>query len=241
MHTHDMNEIQNRPTLPPYEVRWHAAGTFAPADTVRYVSHYPVTLADGSTLELPLRALPDEQGAIALLMSNQTPFSIEDVLAPLMTDAARPFQPEAIVAVPTMGLDYARLVARHLGLADYTALGLSRKFWYDEALSECVTSSTSPDQTKRIYLDPALLSRVRGRRVVLVDDVINTGASAVAAIRLLLRAGAQVEGLVVALTEGSAWRGALAGLGPAWPQKVRSAGHIPLFTRAAGGGWQALP
>ena len=42
-------------------------------------------------------------------------------------------------------------------------------------------SSTSPTQRKSLYLDPALHSRVAGKRVGLVDDVINTGASAVAA------------------------------------------------------------
>ena len=241
MSSTDFSQERGRSVLSPYQVRWHAAGGFVNADHETYQSYFPVSLVDGSTLELPLRPLPGGQGAIALLMSNQTPFAIEDVLAPLMADAARTFSPEAIVAIPTMGLDYARLVARRLGLADYTALGLSRKFWYDEALSECVTSSTSPNQAKRIYLDPALLSRVQRKRVVLVDDVINTGASAVAAIRLLVRAGAQVEGLVVALTEGSAWCEELSKLAIDWPGKVRSAGHIPLFSRSEGGGWLALP
>jgi adenine/guanine phosphoribosyltransferase-like PRPP-binding protein len=236
----DAAEGQTQAALPPYEVHWRAAGE-GPAEAGPLTSHYPVRLADGSTLELPLRALPGGEAAIALLMSNQTPFAVEDVLAPLLTEAARAFQPEAIVAVPTMGLDYARLVARGLGFSGYTALGLSRKFWYDEALSECVTSSTSPGQAKRLYLDPGLLSRVRGKRVVLIDDVINTGASALAAIRLLQRAGAQVEGLVVALTEGQAWRSVLSDLGAPWPGNVRSAGHIPLFVRAETGGWLPSP
>lgn len=235
-----LSYLQSTRDVAPYEVRWHPPGQF-PSSAAVYTSHYPVPLCDGSTLELPLRSLPEGREAIALLMSNQTPFAIEDGLVPLLVDAARSFQPEAIVAVPTMGLDYARRVARGLGLPDYTALGLSRKFWYDEALSECVTSSTSPGQAKRLYLDPALLSRVRGKRVVLVDDVINTGASAVAAIRLLVRAGAEVQGLVVALTEGHAWRSVLGELGAPWPENVRAAGHIPMFSLTEDGCWAPQP
>jgi len=105
------------------------------------------------------------------------------------------------------------------------------------------TSSPCPASTARRggSTDPALISRVAGRRVVLVDDVINTGASAVAAIRLLQRAGAQVEGLVAALTEGHAWRDALAVLGDGWPGRVHGAGHIPLFDRDADGRWRPDP
>lgn len=229
-------------TLPPYEVHWHPATVSIPAATpTAFTTHYPVRLTDGSVLKLPLRALPGGQQAIALLMSNQTPFPIEDVLAGLMTTQAQALAPQMVAAVPTMGLDYARRVARDLGLPHYAAMGLSRKFWYDEALSEPVVSSTSPDQSKRLYLDPALLDRVARQTVVLVDDVINTGASALAAIRLLHKAGAHVAGLVVALTEGQAWREALAVLGDGWPDKVHAIGHIPLFEAAPAGGWRALP
>lgn len=223
-------------TLPPYAVHWQPAGAATTAAEA-YDDRYPVPLVDGSTLTLPLRALPGGEKAIALLMSNQTSFEVEAALAPLLTELARGYGAEAVAAMPTMGLDYARLVARGLGHAQYAALGLSRKFWYDEALSEPLSSSTSPDQRKRVYLDPALVERVAGRRVLLVDDVINTGTSAAAALRLLQRAGAQVVGLVVTLTEGHAWREVLAGFGTDWPKRVKAAGHIPLFDRRADGRW----
>lgn len=215
--------------LPPYQVHWSEHTVPACTADLPVDTHYPVALRGGGVLELPIRALPNGQQAIALLMSNQTPFAVEDVLVSRMTSLARTFAPEMVAAVPTMGLDYARRVARDLGMPHYVSLGLSRKFWYDEMLSEPVVSSTSPDQAKRLYLDPAMLDRVAGQRVLLVDDVINTGASALAAIRLLERAGAKVCGLVVALTEGHAWREALAGIEPGWPLRVQGVGHIPMF------------
>lgn len=229
--------------LPVYEARWQPAPASAeaagPTATVRG-AHYMVRLVDGSTLELPLRPLPGGDQAIALLMSNQTAFAVEDALRALLVRVAAPLAPDVIVGMPTMGLDYARLAARDLGHADYVALGLSRKFWYRDELSEPVCSATSPGQAKSVYLDPALVARLAGRRTLIVDDVINTGASAVAALRLVRRAGAQVVGILAALTEGHAWRQELAQVGPEWPGQVHALGHIPMFERTATGEWQPI-
>lgn len=227
-------------SLPPYTVHWHPAGETTPVSRDVYTDSYPVRLIDGSVLELPIRPLPGGRQAIALLMSNQTPFTVEDAMAPMLASVARDFDAQGVVAVPTMGLDYGRVIARALGHADMVALGLSRKFWYDDRLSEPVSSSTSPTHQKSLYLDPALVPRVAGRRVVLVDDVINTGTSARSAIRLLQRAGARVQGIVVVLTEGYAWREALEAVGPEWAGRVRGVGHIPLF-EACAGGWRVVP
>lgn len=224
-------------SLPPYVVSWHAAGTVASDQPGIYTDNYPVQLIDGSHLVLPLRPLPGGERAISLLMSNQTPFYVEQALANRLTELVRELEPEMIVAVPTMGLDYARLVAAGIGLPHYVALGLSRKFWYEDTLSESTVSSTSPEQAKSIYLDPALLDRVAGRRVVLIDDVINTGVTAAAAIRLLARAGAKIEALAVVLTEGAVWQTTLAATDGLWAGRILSLGHIPLFKRSAQG-WQ---
>jgi adenine/guanine phosphoribosyltransferase-like PRPP-binding protein len=200
-----------------------------------YRDDYPVILCDGSWLHLPIQPLPGGQEAIALLMSNQTPFEVEKQLGLLLSGLAAEFSPQVIVGIPTLGLDYARIVARDLGFADYVALGNSRKFWYSDELSVPVHSVTSPGANKKLYLDPMLVERVAGKRALIIDDVINTGGSAAAAIELLQHAGAHVIGLGVILIEGEAWKGALARFSPDWSNRVRGLGRIPLFTRAAEG------
>lgn len=222
-----------------YRARWFAAGSVPAPMSPPYQRHYRVPMLSGNALELPLRPLPDGERAIALLMANQTTFAIERSMTELLVTLARGFAPEVIAGVPTLGLDYARTTAQALGMQNYVALGFSRKFWYDDAWSEAASSITSVTG-KRLYLDPALLPRVRGRKVLVVDDVINTGGTAAAAIRLLQRAGAQVVGLVVALSEGHAWRKVLQEIAPDWPQRVRAAGHIPMF-RSVAGGWEPIP
>lgn len=209
-------------TLAAYEARHYPAGQAfeTPAD------RYAVRLSDGSHLELPLRVLPTGDKAIALLMTNQCDFAVEDALAPLMAQAAQEFAPDVIAAVPTMGLDYGRLVARGLGHPHYVALGHSRKFWYDEALSESTTSSTST-KGKQVYLDPALVERIKGKRVVLVDDVVASGGSLSGALALLRQAGADVVAIGTILTEAHDWRERL-GVDAAL---VQGLAHIPQFTR----------
>ncbi|GBQ49318.1 phosphoribosyltransferase [Komagataeibacter sucrofermentans] len=225
-------------TFSAYHATWSPEG--APAAAPPYGETYPVQLPDGSTLTLPLRALPGGEQAIALLMANQTGFAVERELVRLLTEMVGPLAPEAVVGVPTMGLAYARPVAEKLGMGDYVALGHSRKFWYDDSLAIPLTSSTSPDQTKHLYLDPALMERVRGRRVVVIDDVLNTGRTAVAAVRLLERAGACVVAIAAVLTEGWAWRAALEAATPGAVPPVHALGHIPLFGGQAGN-WRPLP
>jgi adenine/guanine phosphoribosyltransferase-like PRPP-binding protein len=200
-----------------------------------YRDHYPVALYNGTLLHLPIQPLPGGREAIALLMSNQTDFAVEKQLGASLCKVAAEFSPEAIVGIPTLGLDYARIVARDLGFPNYVALGNSRKFWYSDEHSVAVHSVTSPGANKKLYLDPMLIERVAGKRTLIVDDVINTGGSAAAAIHLLQNAGAIVIGLCVVLIEGAAWKEALAAFAPDWPQRVRGIGQIPVFIRAAEG------
>jgi adenine/guanine phosphoribosyltransferase-like PRPP-binding protein len=228
-------------TLPePYRVDWAPPDPSEAPRSKCFATSYPVRLVDGSHLILPLKPLPSGDKAVALLMANQTSFEIERRIVGQLTGLVRAVGADAVVGVPTLGLTYASRVAETMGLSDFVALGHSRKFWYDDGLSEVTISSTSPDQNKRVYLDPALLSRVHERRIVVVDDVLNTGGTMAAAVRLLQRAHAEVVAVVAVLTEGWDWHRALARIDLSLPGKVRALGHIPLFGRVSGG-WTPLP
>lgn len=222
-----------------YAARIYPPGHSGPSPLPGQVwrERYRAPLKDGSALELPLTPLPGGEGAIALLMSNQCDFTVTDHLADLLAAEAAALRPDCIAAVPTMGLEYGGLVARKLGQANYAALGFSQKFWYDDVYEE-IRSSTSSSQVKRLYLDPHLWDRVRNKRVLIVDDVINTGASVLAAIRLLRRLGAEVIATLVVLTEGRVWESTLAAPLIAGSSTVQGLGHIPLFVRQ-GDGWAA--
>src|SRR5580704_8696602 len=173
---------------------------------------YPVRLPDGRVLMLPLRQLPTDDLAVASLIANQASHPVLAALADHMAALARSFEAEIIVGLPTLGLVFASLVASRLGQPRYVPLGYSRKFWYDDALSEPVNSITSPDAGKFLRLDPNLLPLIKGRRVALVDDAISTGATTGAAVRLLHKIGAEVAGIIVAMKQTRRWEPSLRAL-----------------------------
>jgi adenine/guanine phosphoribosyltransferase-like PRPP-binding protein len=198
---------------------------------------YPVRLPCGRILVLPLRRLPHGDRAVASLIANQASNSVVAALADHMADLARALDAEVIVGLPTLGLAFASLVAERLAQPRYVPFGYSRKFWYDDALSEPVSSITSPEAGKLLRLDPNLLPLLEGRRVVLVDDAVSTGVTAVAAVRLLQKIGVDVAGMVVAMKQTNRWEMVAAQL-PA-PPVVRAVYGCPLFERSEDG-WVPL-
>ena len=216
-----------------------AAGGFSDEIGDGYSQLYPASLPDGREIALPVRVLPSGDRAVASLIINQASFAVEDALAEAMAREAEAFGPEVVMGVPTLGLPLAANVARRLGHPRMVALGTSRKFWYDETLSEPLRSITSPGEGKRIYLDPRMLPLLESRRFVLVDDVISTGTSILAVLRMLEKAALRPQAIVVAMQQGSAWRGAL-DASPFADIPVRSAIATQLLSRGADGMWHPL-
>ena len=110
------------------------------------------------------------------------------------------------MGLPTLGLALASAVARALGHERYVPLGTSRKFWYRDELSAPLSSVTTPDQKKTLYLDPRMTRVLEGRRVALVDDVISSGASIAAGIALMTRIGVEPVVIGAVMLQSSRWR-----------------------------------
>jgi adenine/guanine phosphoribosyltransferase-like PRPP-binding protein len=212
------------------------AGTHATAPAGGHHGHFPAALPDGRQLLLPIRALPQRPGfGVASLIVNQASFAVHDALVAQMTALATPLAPEVVVAVPTLGLSLGRDVARALGHPRHVPLGTSAKFWYVVALSEPMASITSPSAGKRLYVDPRMLPLLAGRRVLVVDDVVSTGTSLAAVLRLLAKVEVQPIGVAVAMVQTRRWRETLADIWPAEPLGVL---HTPLLAQGDDGGWR---
>jgi adenine/guanine phosphoribosyltransferase-like PRPP-binding protein len=184
-------------------------------------------------VDLPLVALSDDL-TIALLICVDHGVRFAEVAGKELADLMRPAEPEIVVSVATMGIPLAIEASRALGLDDYVILHKTPKIHLGETWAEPVTSITT-EKPQMLRMDPARVSAVRGRRVAVVDDIISTGASTLAALRLVRRMGADPVVIGTLMTEGLGWRAALG----ADADLVRALGSIPLF-RPAGAGSDEL-
>jgi adenine/guanine phosphoribosyltransferase-like PRPP-binding protein len=198
---------------------------------------YPASFEDGRQLLLPIRPLADGERALASLILNQASFEVVDAIAADLAAKLAPFQPEIVVGLPTLGLTLASAVAPMLGHARYAPLGTSRKFWYREDLSVPLASITTPEQAKRLYVDPRMLPLLTGRRVALVDDVISSGASIVAALQLMALCEIEPVALGAAMLQSDRWKERL---GPKWWERTVAVLRSPILSRTADDRWVAL-
>ncbi|KAF7874826.1 hypothetical protein EAF04_002000 [Stromatinia cepivora] len=173
-----------------------------------YKYNYAAQLPDSRFLLLPIRRIIDQpQQAVASLLINQASMDVVDELSDFLAELVRPFHPDVIVGLPTLGLTLAPIVARKLGLKRYIPLGYSRKFWYDESLSASVSSITSPQLgLKRVYLDPHQLPLLLGKKCVIIDDAVSSGATLKTTWDLLERIGCDIVGCGVVMKQGERWK-----------------------------------
>ncbi len=198
-------------------------------------------LPDGDHLWLPFLPLPpDFRTAIAYLAINQCSFEVEDRLSTAMADMVRHLDAEVVVGIPTFGMVLAAPVAKKLGHKRYVPLGYSRKFWYRDEFSVQVSSITSPDVPKTVYIDPRMIERLEGKRVLLVEDVISTGATIEGELKLMEKLSANVVGIVTAVKETNVWVNRLAAIDPALPAKVFAPIRFPLYAKD-GDSWKPVP
>jgi adenine phosphoribosyltransferase len=196
-----------------------------------YTETYPAGIGS-QTVELPLVPIgPDTAISLLMTIDRGVAFMARAgaELAERLSDAC----PEIVSSAATLGIPVAIEVTRALSLDDYLILQKTPKIHLGDALAERLSSITT-EHPQRLLLDRARIPVVAGRRVALVDDVIATGGSMSASLRLLRAAGAHVVAIGSLLVEGSGWRAGLgsdAGL-------VRYLGAIPAFHRVADG-WEA--
>ena len=188
------------------------------------------TAAVGSqTLDLPVIDLSDSL-TIALLITVDHGVGFATKAGRELAERLADLEIDIIVSVATMGIPLAIETTKALGLDDYVILHKTQKIHLADGEWEAVKSITT-DANQRLLFDRARISAVAGKRVAIVDDVISTGASIVAALKLVRKVGGNPVALGCLVTEGNAWR-ELLGEDAAL---VTALGAIPLFHWAEDG------
>ena len=172
------------------------------------------------SVDLPLVALSEEL-TLALLITVDMGVGFMSRAGEELAAVLAPFDVDIVATVATMGIPVAIEVTRALGLDQYVILHKTPKIHLADAVSERVRSITT-DAEQRLLFDRARIPDVAGRRVA---NVVSTGASTGAALRLLRSVGADVVAIGTLVTEASLWESAL-GEDAA---KVHALGTIPVF------------
>ncbi len=182
-------------------------------------------------LDLPVVSLNDHL-ALALLITVDAGVEFMSRAGGELAEILRPYDVDIVATVATMGIPLVVEVTRHLGLDQYVVLHKTPKIHLADAVSEPVRSITT-DAEQRLLFDRARIKDVAAKRVAIVDDVISTGASTGAALRLLRGVGADIVIIGTLVTEASLWRSALGDDA----RKVRALGSIPVFRPDGAGGY----
>lgn len=233
--------IQNPFSLPAHEFwqRIEPAGTYETNPASGYREGFPASFSDKRQLLLPIRERDAGRYALASLIINQASFSVVDELAAALALQLHAQSIDVIIGIPTLGLTLAEATARKLGHARYIALGTSRKFWYDDALSVSMSSITSPDQRKQLFIDPRMLPLLKDKRIAVVDDVVSTGSSMVAALSLMALCDVSPVCIGCAMRQGRRWHSQLAKQASSLEERVFSPLSTPSLIPHPKGGWQS--
>ena len=108
-----------------------------------------------------------------------------------------------IITAEAKGIPLAHEMARQAGNAKYILARKGPKLYMRDIFSVTVNSITTAKE-QRLYLDGADAALMKGKRILIVDDVISTGESLSALEALVEKAGGEICGRMAILAEGDA-------------------------------------
>ncbi len=160
--------------------------------------YYPMTIA-GCARKLPLCPISDSLNIGAFVIFGD----MELTTACAKALVERCPQHDVLITAESKGIPLICEMSRMLGNERYVLARKAPKLYMRNLFSAEVRSITT-DHNQTLYLDGADAEYMRGKRVVLVDDVISTGESMHALEELVTKAGGNIVGRMSILAEGDA-------------------------------------
>ena len=108
-----------------------------------------------------------------------------------------------LITAEAKGIPLAHEMARQAGDAKYFVARKGAKLYMRDLFGVSVRSITT-DAEQHLYLDGADAALMKGKRILVLDDVISTGESLKALEALVEKAGGEICGRMAILAEGDA-------------------------------------
>ena len=152
----------------------------------------------GLTRELPICTVNDKLDIAAFIMFSDVELTV--AWAQELLKKAPDF--DVIITAESKGIPLAYEAARQSG-KNYVVARKSVKLYMTDPISVQVKSITTAN-VQTLYLSQEDVARLKGRKVMILDDVISTGESLTAIEKLVEQAGGNIVGSGAVLAEGDA-------------------------------------
>ena len=160
--------------------------------------HHTMTIA-GVTRDLPLCKVNDELYIGAFVIFGDVELTVacaRDLLK------AAP-EHDILITAESKGIPLVYEMARQSGVNRYLIARKAAKLYMRDVFSTDVTSITTANR-QMLCIDGEDAAYMKGKRVLIVDDVISTGGSLAAVEKLVNQAGGIIVGKMAILAEGAA-------------------------------------
>lgn len=159
---------------------------------------YTIDVA-GVKRDLPLCRLTDDLYIGAFVIFGDV--EMTEVSARALLEKAPDF--DIMVTAESKGIPLAHEMARQSGKNTYILARKAPKLYMKNVIKTEVKSITTA-KVQTLYIDQTDVDRMRGKRVLIVDDVISTGESLHALEALVEQSGGEIVGRMAILAEGDA-------------------------------------
>lgn len=159
--------------------------------------HYEINIA-GLKRKLPLCSINEELYIGAFIMFGDV--EITEVAAEELLKRAPEF--DVIITAESKGIPLAYEMSRQSG-KEYIVARKGPKLYMQEIIETTVNSITT-DYIQKLCLGKSDAEKIRGRRILIVDDVISTGESIRSVEVLIEQVGGNIAGRMTVLAEGEA-------------------------------------
>lgn len=153
----------------------------------------------GLTRELPLCRASDDLDIAAFVMLSDVELT-ERCAEELLKIAPPDF--DIIITAETKGIPLAYEMSKQSGKKYYIGRKSAKLYMTDPIMVE--VKSITTDHVQKLYLSQEDIAEIKGKKVLIVDDVISTGDSLAAIEKLVNKAGGEIAAKVAVLAEGAA-------------------------------------
>jgi len=162
------------------------------------VNSYHINIA-GVERDLKLCKISDNLYIAALIMFGDV--ELTETCAKKLLEMAPEY--DYIITAEAKSIPLIYEMARQAGMNKYFIARKGPKLYMTDPIVVEVKSITT-EKTQRLYLDRADADLMRGKRILIVDDVISTGESLRALEKIVGSSGGIIAGKMAVLAEGAA-------------------------------------